>query len=556
MQNWKELFRPHILERGRNYYEEGAVVSLDRTDTGYHAEVEGTEDYEVSIEIQDDEITDMYCSCPYADSGNYCKHMAAVLYEIEGGPGDPFEELAEWKNERLQAVQDLIERIPEEELKKLMASLICQDEDLYNRLMTQYAPVGPATLTRLKHQIDEIGWKYSDRSGFIDYRNAYEYVGALGAVLYKNVPQLLKRNCPEEAFELTNYVFHEIGNREMDDSDGGYTYIGGVCYDNWKKILMAADEEQEKQMIRWFREHRRNYVSEYMEDYLENFLITEFHDEGLLREQIREVDEKIEKLEQNEAKDSWNYQYLYPSCVLQRVSLMERLECPKEEIRRYRNRYRQFHEIREAEVKDYLLSKEYDRAEAVLKESKELDKGSPRLVSKYSAKLIEIYDMTGQKEKYKSELIWHIFECGEYGLDNPLKLKAVCSTEEWQELRGKMLVSEKLRTIRCELLDHEEMYDRLMQEIRTSGSINALDRYEKVLKKQFPEEVRDMYVRYVQRAAEGAAQRKAYRDLMGYLKKIRRYPDGRNIAEKTAAVWKDTYKRRPAMMDELRKAGF
>ena len=95
---------------------------------------------------------------------------------------------------------------------------------------------------------------------------------------------------------------------------------------------------------------------------------------------------------------------------------MERLECPKEEIRRYRNRYRQFHEIREAEVKDYLLSKEYDRAEAVLKESKELDKGSPRLVSKYSAKLIEIYDMTGQKEKYKSELIWHIFECGSTGL--------------------------------------------------------------------------------------------------------------------------------------------
>lgn len=556
MQNWKELFLPHILERGRNYYEEGAVVSLGRTDTGYRAEVEGTEDYEVSIEIQDDEIMDMYCCCPYADSGNYCKHMAAVLYEIKGGPGDPFEKLAKRKNEKIQAVQDLIEWIPEDELKKLMVSLICQDEDLYNRLMTRYAPVGPATLSRLKHQIDESGWKYSDRSGFIDYRNAYEYVETLGEVLYENVPQLLKRNCLEEAFELTNYVFHEIGNREMDDSDGGYTYIGSACYDHWKKILMAADVEQEKRMIRWFREHRRNYVSEYMEDYINEFLIAEFHDEELLREQIREVDEKIEKLDQNEAKDSWNYQYLYSSSVLQRISLMERLEYPKEEIRRYRNNYRQFHEIREAEVKDYLLSKEYDRAEAVLKESKELDKGSPGLVSKYSAKLIEIYDMAGQKEKYKSELIWHIFECGEYRLDNSLKLKAVCSPEEWRQLREKMLVSEKLRTIRFELLEHEELYERLMQQIRMSGSINALDRYEKVLKKRFPEEVRDMYVRYVQRAAEGAGQRKAYRDLMGYLKKIRRYPDGREIAEKTATVWKATYKRRPAMMDELRKAGF
>ena len=27
------------------------------------------------------EITDMYCSCPYALDGRNCKHMAAVLYE-------------------------------------------------------------------------------------------------------------------------------------------------------------------------------------------------------------------------------------------------------------------------------------------------------------------------------------------------------------------------------------------------------------------------------------------------------------------------------------------
>ena len=88
MKPWKDLFRTHILERGLNYYEEGYVTSLEETSTGYTAVVEGTEDYDVEIEIRDDRVYDMTCTCPYAEEGNYCKHMAAVLYEIEEGESD------------------------------------------------------------------------------------------------------------------------------------------------------------------------------------------------------------------------------------------------------------------------------------------------------------------------------------------------------------------------------------------------------------------------------------------------------------------------------------
>ena len=56
MKPWKDLFRTHILERGLNYYEEGYVTSLEQTSTGYTAVVEGTEDYDVEIEIRDDRV--------------------------------------------------------------------------------------------------------------------------------------------------------------------------------------------------------------------------------------------------------------------------------------------------------------------------------------------------------------------------------------------------------------------------------------------------------------------------------------------------------------------
>ena len=80
MDEWESLFSPRILVRGMDYYESGAVMEMVRTEGGYRALVEGTEDYEVEIDIKDNQVQHMRCTCPYAAEGYNCKHMAAVLY--------------------------------------------------------------------------------------------------------------------------------------------------------------------------------------------------------------------------------------------------------------------------------------------------------------------------------------------------------------------------------------------------------------------------------------------------------------------------------------------
>ena len=48
----------------------------------YTADVEGSELYEVIVEMNDGgEIYDISCDCPY-DMEDYCKHEAAVLYAL------------------------------------------------------------------------------------------------------------------------------------------------------------------------------------------------------------------------------------------------------------------------------------------------------------------------------------------------------------------------------------------------------------------------------------------------------------------------------------------
>jgi len=81
--DWKRLFGSAILERGRRYYQAGCVNHLEKDGNRFVATVKGTRSYKVSITIKNDQVSRMSCTCPHAADGNWCKHMAAVLYQIE-----------------------------------------------------------------------------------------------------------------------------------------------------------------------------------------------------------------------------------------------------------------------------------------------------------------------------------------------------------------------------------------------------------------------------------------------------------------------------------------
>lgn len=51
--NWQGLFQEHILDRGYDYYCEGAVEGLEQEGDVLTASVSGTTDYEVQIMLQD-----------------------------------------------------------------------------------------------------------------------------------------------------------------------------------------------------------------------------------------------------------------------------------------------------------------------------------------------------------------------------------------------------------------------------------------------------------------------------------------------------------------------
>lgn len=104
---------------------------------GIEAEVEGTKKYHVNIVLDGESVIYMSCDCPHAESGNNCKHMAAVLFRFEEYLCEEDitnKETIEKKNDRLSLQEmydvkkekavELVNKIPEEKVREMLVNYV------------------------------------------------------------------------------------------------------------------------------------------------------------------------------------------------------------------------------------------------------------------------------------------------------------------------------------------------------------------------------------------------------------------------------------------------
>ncbi len=76
----RKLASEQSFAKGYVYYEDGSVVKVWSAKDAYHAQVEGTRLYEVTIAGKDGSL-EADCTCPY-DWGGICKHIVAAMLAI------------------------------------------------------------------------------------------------------------------------------------------------------------------------------------------------------------------------------------------------------------------------------------------------------------------------------------------------------------------------------------------------------------------------------------------------------------------------------------------
>ncbi|NOZ26470.1 MAG: SWIM zinc finger domain-containing protein [Chloroflexi bacterium] len=262
-----EYASPQSYERGLDYYEQGAVLSVIRRGQQLLAEVEGSQylPYQVRITFDAGGILDAACSCPY-DWGGWCKHIVATLLTCIHAP-EAIEErpslktlLADLDRDQLQAlILELAEQRPElvDLVEAHVQSLRAQAEweASQDRPRQRRTPLNPEAFRRqvraILHSLD-----------YMRPSEAYWHVGEVVNQVRRVLDQawsFIEAGDGHSALVILEAITEAYTKdwTMLDDSNGeasGFFYDLGPA---WIEALLTADlspQERKKwadQLTRW-----------------------------------------------------------------------------------------------------------------------------------------------------------------------------------------------------------------------------------------------------------------------------------------------------------------
>lgn len=545
--HWSELFPPHIWQRGQNYYRNGNILDIRYHGNCVTAKIEGTEIYHVSVTLnkRTNDIADFSCDCPYGEDGTPCKHLAALLCALEDTNNKGIS-----RKETGPAFDQIIASLSTEQMRHLLIQFAQNDSFIWEKILLAATNQLPYSQKQhWEHDLQELTNEAADRHGFIDYEEAYDYCCSLVEYLYDRVPDLLNNGLVMDAFELVCLVFQTGMEQDMDDSDGGLTMLANSCMGDWSKILEHASTEKQKQMYYWFRtEHQKGDLTQM---FLDEYIFIAPWNVEIAPELLLFLDQQIQACVENERRS-----YRLNDLVTHRIHWMEQAGASLEEREAYLQKHHQLSAVREIEVAEAKRDGDWITAIALLEESKVLDADKIGLVARYSEQLIEIYKVLQDYSAMRKELEYYLFTFRQDDLKHVEKMKAILAPTEWDDIRSKLLDSKTMQYQTYPLLYHEGLYEQMMERIEMHTDIHSLEQYESQLKNEFPKRCVAVYQTYLHRAMDQASNRKGYWSVIHTLKKLKKYPDGKPVAQGIADLWKQKYPRRTSMLVELKKAGF
>lgn len=561
---WENLFASHILARGYDYFCDDAVENMEVSEDFVRASVLGTEEYEVEISLINGEVSDMYCSCPYADDGNNCKHMAAVLYEWSSDVQDETAPEAEntelfgtaytqegYKKKR-EAVEKLLSAADKDLLAAFLTDILMDNEKLlvrFNNIVN-----GEATkedVKRYKKQVDVVVNRHLGRDRFINYYEADDFISELEDFIDEDVRRMIDNADYQCAFELLNYIFTTMGNVDMDDSDGGTGMLADRIYQFWIELLSKVTALDKEKMFVWFTTHLDGSIIDYLEEYIEQIIMEEFKESKFRKDKLTFIEQMIEKSDNKES--DWSRSYGVGKWALRYLELLSE-DGKSEQIRiDFCKKYWKNSSVRRYYIELCMRKKDYENAIRVLDESILLDRDYRGLVSEYSEKKKEIYLLQGDKEAYVNQLWKLVLEHEAGNLDLYRELKKQYSTEEWIIQREEIFKQLPKYAHIDYLYKEEKLYDRLLEFVLQSNGLYALQEYESILKKDYPEQLLKKYETEVNKMAAYTSDRKNYKQLVSLLRRMQKIKGGSKIVEGISEQWRMKYRNRRAMMDELSK---
>ena len=199
-----------------------------------------------------------------------------------------------------------------------------------------------------------------------------------------------------------------------------------------------------------------------------------------------------------------------------------------------------------------MKDKDYEGALNLSLDGEKSDEAYRGLVSKWKKKRYNIYEVAGMLDEQRALARALIYE-NEF--DYYLKLKETYGEAQWQAIYPEIhetisKTGQRFMSIYPMVLIEEEAWFKLLIYVRERPSNIVV--YQEYLVEDYPLEVYRIYVQYIEGLSAGQNNRKGYRKVCREIKNLRKL-GGIEQADNIIKVLQETYKRRPAFVEELSK---
>jgi len=217
----RALASDKTFARGKAYFHEGAVGTIDEDGDTISATVTGTYPYYVELTNNDGELV-FDCTCPVGEDGEFCKHAVALaLAWLENAGEEVFHEdepktPKKKRASKADTLRHYLETLSEHELRDALIDAAERDRDLRDRLLLAAKSRDSRSIADLRGLINQA----TNTRGYIDWRDAWQYgerLTELAAALEKRIDSSDTRlvELIEQAITQAESALEHI-----DDSDG------------------------------------------------------------------------------------------------------------------------------------------------------------------------------------------------------------------------------------------------------------------------------------------------------------------------------------------------
>lgn len=609
---WEQLFSEAYLQRARSYVRSGRVTRLEQKDSGWEAVVNGSSTYRVFVPAEGSAPFDKgaTCTCPWFAKGHLCKHIAAVCYEVEAGAADgESERKPEGEGTALQTtekheavtdapsfaeqVNDLVNQASDADVRAFLTQVLLADERLVYRFRSQFGALDAKAAQRdLRHELSAIKKAYTYR-GWIDYRAAFSFSGEYLDAAERTLRPFAERGDADGVFTLTSVLVTSLRTVHIDDSDGFFSDAVAVIRWAWDACLDALENDPKKRAVaaknlcalsrKVSDAKREGDIDWFLIDSIDEYAAKRLTGDAACADVVVDLaDRRIEQAQRAYRKELAEaerrnalpcsgsgefstyvpFDYETPRWASYRVRAMYAAGASVQETMAFAEPFRSSYEVLDALAG--VLTEAGDVSGAIrLFEDAWRDEAGQSASRRFALRLRELYRKHGETDKLRP-LLEGLLADAHSNDSNPSapqlldELHAVAPADAWPQVRDAALERMTSGEARCDCLAAEGLVEHLVDELM-HGEVRFRSpaSYEGLLVVDHPELLVAWYAEDARKSMGSyAAGRKAYRAAAEKLHHLASLPGGAEPALELADEWKRMYPRRPAMFEELARAGF